>query len=238
MAASKNAIRTVYKALLGAYGPQGWWPLPACTGRGFDGHGYHAGSYDLPRTPAQRFQIIMGAVLTQNTAWSNAEKALKGLFREGIRSARRLMECPMPRLAQLIRSSGCYTQKARKIAGLAPVLLDPGFLSAVRMPTRERLLSLWGIGPETADSILLYAFKLPFFVVDSYTRRLFARLRIISAGGRYSEIQRLFHDTLPSDHALFNEYHALIVEHSKRYCRARPRCDGCPLKFCPSRFAL
>jgi endonuclease-3 related protein len=183
----------------------------------------------VPRTPIERFQVILGAVLTQNTTWSNAEKALRALMKAGVGTAPALMGCPPKKIALLIKPSGYFNQKTRKLMSLCSLLSARGFLSAKRPPSRESLLSIWGIGPETADSILLYAFKLPFFVVDAYTRRLLARLDLIEGREGYLEIQGMFHNALKRDHELFNEYHALVVEHAKRFCRARPVCGNCPL---------
>ncbi len=237
----------LYRILLREYGPQGWWPLTwGAAGRSgarsagtrnnapVIRRGYHPGNFSLPRTPAQRFEIILGAVLTQNTAWTNVTLALRALFDEGARAPKELKALPTARLASLIRPSGYFNQKARKLKALLPLVSGKGVLSSKRIPAREELLCVWGVGEETADSILLYAFKKPVFVVDAYTRRLLHRLGLIEGGEKYEEIQAMFHAALPVEHGLFNEYHALIVEHAKRHCRARPACDGCPLHFCSS----
>jgi len=223
-------LRSLYERLLAAYGPQGWWPLPSRAGkRGFDSRGYHRGSYRWPRTAAERFEIIMGAILTQNTAWTNVEKALDRLHEEGLALPADLAAVPAARLSRLIRSSGYFNQKAKKLRETALAFLGTSALSEGGTPSRERLLSLWGIGPETADSILLYAFRQPVFVVDAYTRRFLERVGIIEDGAGYDAIQQLFHHGLPADHETYNEMHALIVEHAKRHCRAAPVCRGCPV---------
>ena len=237
MAASnlKGRIEALYAEFLTAYGQQGWWPLSGRAGkRGFDARGYHAGAYDHPRTAEGRFEIVMGAILTQNSAWTNAETALGRLRDAGIRLPSDVRSSPRGRLARLIRSSGYYNQKARKLKEVAGLFRSAGSLSPGAAPSRETLLSCWGIGPETADSILLYAFHVPTFVVDAFTRRLLSRTGILEGTRRhgYDDIQRLFHDTLSRDHEVFNEYHALIVEHAKRHCRAKPVCDGCPVLVC------
>ncbi len=225
----------LYEILLKAYGPQGWWPLPSRAGaRGFDDRGYHPGDYRPPRSPAGRFEIIMGAVLTQNTAWKNAEMALRRLQGAGVRLPPDVLGRDRRRLAELIRSSGYFNQKERKLRGLARMFHAPGALSLSAPPARDLLLAAWGIGEETADSILLYAFGVSSFVVDAYTRRLLGRLGFLSGNELYGEIQRLFHDALPLRPGLFNEYHALIVEHAKTRCRVKPLCGGCPVRFCPS----
>jgi len=231
----KRRIEALYAQLLFAYGPQGWWPLPSKAGkRGFDARGYHPGAYGQPRTAEDRFEIVMGAILTQSSAWTNAETALVLLREAGIRLPADVRSCPQGRLARLIRSSGYYNQKARKLKEVAALFQSARSLAAGGAPSREELLSCWGIGPETADSILLYAFRMPFFVVDAYTRRLLGRMGLITGAAQqgYDDIQRIFLEALPRTHELFNEYHALIVEHAKQHCRAKPLCDGCPVLVC------
>lgn len=262
MAASKlkRRIESLYAQLLSAYGPQGWWPLSSRAGeRGYDVRGYHHGAYGQPRTAAGRFEIVMGAILTQNSAWTNAEAALRRLRDEGIRLPADIRSFPQGRLARLIRSSGYFNQKARKLKEVAALFRTAASLAPGAAPRREELLSCWGIGPETADSILLYAFQIPSFVVDAYTRRLLIRMGILAGMKRrgtsriqwrrgtpriqrrrgtpriqhgYDEIQRIFLEALPRRHEVFNEYHALIVEHAKRHCRAKPLCSGCPVLVC------
>ena len=236
----KRGIERLYAQLLAAYGRQGWWPLSSRAGeRGFDARGYHPGVYGQPRNPAGRFEIVMGAILTQNSAWTNAEAALGRLRDAGIRLPADVRACPQERLARLIRSSGYYNQKARKLKEVAGLFRTAISLSPRAAPSREDLLSCWGVGPETADSILLYAFHAPAFVVDAYTRRLLTRTGIVESNRQhaYDDTQRIFHDSLPRDHRLFNEYHALIVEHAKQHCRAKPVCGGCPVRVCRYRDA-
>jgi endonuclease-3 related protein len=134
-----------------------------------------------------------------------------------------------------VRSSGYHNQKARALRGLAGFFEGPPRLRAGRPPVRGELLGLWGIGEETADSILLYAFSQPVFVVDAYTRRVLARIGLIRGTERYAAIQAAFHEELPAEPALFNEYHALIVAHAKAHCRARPSCGDCPVPRCRER---
>lgn len=230
-------IARLYPLLLRAYGPQGWWPILSMAGRqGFDAKGYHPGLLAPPRTRRQRFEMALGAVLTQNTAWVNVERALAGLFSAGVRMPSDILGIERERLSALVRSSGSHNQKARKLAVLASFFGSPSALSGSDVPAREELLALWGIGEETADTILLYAFHQPLFVVDAYTRRFLGRVGVIGGGESYAEIQSLFHASLPSDHELYNEYHALIVAHAKARCRAQPLCTGCPIARC--RFRL
>jgi endonuclease III related protein len=229
-------IRRLYGVLLREYGPQGWWPLTSLAGRpGFDGRGYHPGVFSYPRAPAQRFEIVVGAVLTQNTAWANVEKALASLSAAGVRTPGHLLSRAPARLSALVRSSGYHNQKARTLRVVARFFHPPGRLRAGKAPGRDELLALRGIGEETADSILLYAFGEPVFVVDAYTRRLLSRLGIAGGGERYGAIQEIFHRALPRDPVLFGEYHALIVAHAKARCRVRPLCGSCPVPRCPAR---
>lgn len=229
-------LGSLYAALLAAYGPQGWWPLPSRAGRrGFDGRGYHPGDYASPSDPRGRFEVALGAVLTQNTAWTNAERALASLAAAGIGLPADIASRDARTIARLVRSSGSYTVKARKLRCLASFFAARGL---ARAPDRDDLLSVWGVGPETADSILLYAFHEPVFVVDAYTRRLLARRGIIGGAEPYADVQDRFHRALGRDADRCNEYHALIVRHAKEHCRARPACRGCPLPGCPHPSAL
>ncbi|MBU0981027.1 MAG: endonuclease III domain-containing protein [Nanoarchaeota archaeon] len=202
-----NPLYRLYQELLNLHGPQGWWPITSMAGKpGFDDRGYHNGDYSFPKTPQQRFEVILGAILTQNTAWKNVEKALLNLKNTVLLSREKIENLPEKKLAQLIRPAGYFNQKAKKIKL---------FLKARPGPDREELLSVWGIGPETADSILLYAFHKPIFVVDAYTKRVLLSRGLCKKDASYDELQDLFNKSLPKDHRLFNEYHALLVEHAK-----------------------
>lgn len=228
-------IRLLYRVLLREYGPQGWWPLASLAGRpGFDARGYHPGDPSYPRTPAQRFEVAVGAVLTQHTAWANVEKALASLAAAGVRTPRDVLARTPARLARLVRSSGSHNQKARTLRVIARFFSVPGRLRADSAPTRDELLALRGIGEETADSILLYAFARPVFVVDAYARRLLSRLGVVGGTERTATIQEVLLRTLPRDPAQLAEYHALLVAHAKARCRKRPLCAGCPVPRCPA----
>ena len=180
-------------------------------------------------------EVIVGAILTQNTAWKNVEKAIAALRRHALLSVAALVEIPECELAGLIRPSGYYNVKARRLKAFFIFLRDEfrGSLEVMfseDVPIlRQKLLGIKGIGAETADSILLYAGGKPVFVVDAYTRRILSRHGIVATRSSYGEIQRLFMDRLPADAALFNQYHALIVYTGKNYCRKQPRCQECPL---------
>lgn len=210
--AAAHALRRYYRRLYRRFGPQRWWP-----GR-------------------TRFEVILGALLTQNTAWSNVEKALGNLRREGGLSPEKLARVPAPKLARFLRPSGYFRQKTRAVRGFLHHLNNhySGALSRLLgRPTselRDELLSLRGIGPETADSILLYAAGRPVFVIDAYTRRVLARHGLAPASASYQGLQDFFHRHLPADTKLFNDYHALLVAVGKNYCHRRePDCTHCPL---------
>jgi endonuclease III related protein len=211
-------LLTYYDALFQAYGPQHWWP-----GR-------------------TRFEVIVGAILTQSTSWTNVEKAIVALRREKLLSPAALERVPLARLSNLIRSSGYFRQKARKLKAFVRFLrrnyqgsLDKMFAAPTSV-LRELLLAVHGIGPETADSILLYAGNHPVFVVDAYTRRILERHSLIHGKHSYEQIRLLFEQNLPPSAPLFNEYHALIVHTGKHFCRKRqPDCQRCALRpFLPS----
>jgi endonuclease III related protein len=209
-------LHRFYLDLLEAYGPQGWWPLlghegvnPTKTG---SITGYHPGDYTFPRNDAERFEICTGAVLTQNTAWPNVEKALRALATANALNPEAILTLPEADLATLIRPSGYHNTKARKLKELATFFLG----LQGRTPSRDELLAVWGIGPETADSIRLYAYGQPEMVVDAYTRRIFERLAFVPAPASYDELKRHCSACLPAEVIVYQEFHALIVEHAKR----------------------
>jgi len=242
------SLLRVYRILLEHYGPQGWWPVARHAGEpGFDENGYHPNIWGMPETVEDRWEILTGAILTQNTSWKNVELALVALRAEGISAASDVLSLTESKLASLIRPSGYYNQKAKRLRSFAawlnarPNPADP--------PARKELLSLVGIGPETADSMLLYAWNQPVFVVDLYTIRLLTRLSIITTEeipmqpvSRYEHVQksilsRLSRSPVSSQERLrlYTEMHALIVYHAKEHCAARPKCAQCPLgRHCPN----
>ena len=216
-----SIAHTVYRILLKAYGPQGWWPMLRRAGTpGFDSHGYHRGDYSYPKSDADQFEIAVGAILTQGTAWKNVETALLCMLGRKIVSREAISMLPEKELARCIRSSGYHNQKAKKLKA---------FVAYRGEITMQGFLSVWGIGPETADSIVLYAYSQSFFVVDAYTRRIFSRIGLIREKDRYDSIQAFFQKNLPGKIDLYQEYHALIVEHAKQHCRVKPLCKSCPL---------
>jgi len=207
-----DKLRAFYDAMLGALGPQGWWPA---------------------ETP---FEVVVGAVLTQNTNWKNVERAIANLKREGLMDPQALDEVDAERLGTVIRPAGYFRVKARRLKNLMHRLADRfgGDLDALfalsTSALRETLLEVSGIGPETADSIVLYAAGRPVFVVDAYTARILYRHGLIEGDATYDDLQSLFQGALADDADLFGEYHALLVAVGKDWCKKRaPRCAGCPL---------
>ena len=204
-------LRDIYQRLMARYGPQHWWPA---------------------REP---FEIIVGAILTQSAAWGNVEKAITNLKAAEALSPKALHHLSLSEVAELIRPSGYYNAKALKLKSFAHWLgdyydnnLDKLFASDTSH-LRQQLLSIYGIGQETADSIILYAASKPIFVIDAYTRRIINRISLAPGGKSYAAYQSLFMDNLPTDARLFNEYHALLVCLAKSVCRSRPLCQQCCL---------
>lgn len=180
--------------------------------------------------------MIVGAILTQNTAWANVSQVISNLKSKGLMTPEALYHLDEHHLAYLIRSTGYYNLKARRLKNFMEFLfkeydgdLDRMFSEGMDI-LRNKLLSIKGIGRETADSILLYAGEIPTFVVDAYTKRIFSRHLLVSEEADYEEIRSLFMDNLPNDTQLFNEYHALLVQLGKTFCKKKPKCDECPIK--------
>ena len=208
----KNTYLQIYDILYSFFGPQGWWPGETA------------------------FEVAVGAILTQNTNWGNVSKAIMNLKSGGLLSFEALQALPYADLACLIRPSGYYNLKAKRLKNLLQMILEryQGELNLLLQDDvargRENLLSVQGIGPETADSILLYAGNHPLFVVDTYTHRIFSRHHLLADESDYDSIQETFMHMLPADSSFFNEYHALIVRLGKEYCRkTKPLCEDCPL---------
>jgi endonuclease-3 related protein len=211
-------LQWVYERLYGHFGPQHWWP---------------------GETP---FEVMVGAILTQNTAWTNVEKAIANLRANIALSARAIVATPQPQLAEWLRPSGYFNVKAERLQSFCRWLLEPCRRQQLEQlatdELRHALLSVKGVGRETADDMVLYAFDRPVFVIDAYTRRLFSRLGLITGEDGYETLRALVEEAFGRSQeqtALFNEFHALIVAHAKEYCRKRPLCRGCPLaRRCPS----
>jgi endonuclease-3 related protein len=206
-------LQTVYRRLFERYGPQHWWPA------------------DTP------FEVMVGAILTQNTAWGNVEKAIANLKAAGALTPEAITAVAHDTLAAWLRPSGYFNIKAQRLRNYCEWYLAQGGFAPLNAlddaPLRHAVLSVNGVGPETADDILLYAFQRPVFVIDAYTRRIFSRLGLIQHDSGYETLRHHFEDGLhkePNRVVLFNEYHALIVLHAKEHCRVKPRCSGCPLR--------
>ncbi len=204
---TRRQLLDVYQGMLAAYGPQQWWPADSA------------------------FEVAVGAVLTQNTNWSNVERAIANLRQADVLTLPAIRRLPKDQLAQLIRPAGYYNLKTERLLQLCDYLASCQDLDELReLPldeARSGLLSVWGIGPETADDILLYALDRPVFVIDAYTRRLLVRIGLASGGEDYEQLRRGFERALPPDVALFKQYHALVVEHAKFACRKTPVCESC-----------
>lgn len=205
-----NNLISIYKSLLKQYGHQGWWPLLCCNNIK-NNKGYHSGDYSYPRNNQQKFEICTGSVLTQNTAWANVEKALLNLKEKKLLNAKAIINAKIEKLRVAVKPAGYYNQKADYLKALAFFYLS----LKGKTPTRSELLSVKGIGPETADSILLYAYCMPEFVVDAYTKRMFSQLGFFNEKERYDNIKEMFEKALPKNVNLYQEYHALIVKHAK-----------------------
>lgn len=209
MDGKNNPLLGTYHKLSDYYGEQAWWPAD------------------------DSFEILLGAILTQNTAWSNVEKAIANLKRHGLCDSEALAAIEVSELAPIIRPSGYFNQKAERLIRFSRWYLEQGGFLALRSMEPDRLrrllLNVNGIGDETADDMLLYAFAKPCFVIDAYTRRLFSRLGLLADKLSYARLQLEFHRALDDDVELYQQYHALIVSHAKQHCRKNPRCQGCPL---------
>jgi len=207
-----NKLIEIYHKLYHAFGPQHWWPG------------------DSP------FEIAVGAILTQNTNWANVEKAMENLKSNMALNAKSIYEMKPDRLASLIKPAGYFNVKAKRLKAFMHFMVNDYHGSMKRMRNEEmntlrtKLLNVHGIGPETADSILLYALDKPVFVIDAYTKRALSRHNIMRHDDSYEGIQHLFYSTLKRNSELFNEYHALFVRLGKTYCKVEPMCNGCPLE--------
>ncbi len=217
MTATGETLLEIYHHLLSCYGPQHWWPAE------------------------DAFEVVVGAILTQSAAWTNVEKAISNLKAAGALTAAALLAIPCDKLSALIHPCGYYNAKAKKLRAFVQ-RLESGYGGELErlfaldtIELRQELLTVHGIGEETADSIILYAARKPVFVIDAYTRRILHRLALAPSGDTYGAFQALFAENLPQDEGLYNEYHALLVRHGKEVCRKDPRCTICCLRvLCPS----
>ena len=212
---TSNRLLAVYRSLYNTYGPQGWWPA---------------------KTP---FEVIAGAILTQNTAWTNVEKAIYNLKKAGSLSAKKIKDMGAKPLSRLIKPAGYYNMKAKRLKNFVSFLYA-GYGGSVKNLSSENsgklrkiLLGVNGVGPETCDSIMLYALGKPVFVVDAYTKRVFSRHGFFKESSDYHQVQKYFMNNLPRSKKLYSEYHALIVRLAKDFCRIKPDCKHCPLNTGP-----
>ena len=212
MTATAEKLMQFYHAMLDHYGPQHWWPA---------------------NSP---FEVITGAILTQNTNWTNVEKAIKNLKQANVMTPHKMNQLSTEELAQLIRPAGYFNLKSKRLKNFLHWFCGQydGSIDQLKdLPIhrlREELLSIKGIGPETADSILLYALNKPTFVIDTYTYRILVRHHCIDPESDYHQIKDTFESNLPDDTPLFNEFHALLVQVGKNHCKPRPKCQNCPLE--------
>ncbi|MCE5215290.1 MAG: endonuclease III domain-containing protein [Methanobacterium sp.] len=231
MSESVNQIYEIYQQLYHLYGPQGWWPLINFKGKnpiktGIN-QGYHPLNYDLPVERNQIYEVIIGAILTQNTSWLQANGAVQNLNQLDALEPEKLLQLDDEKLKSAIRCAGFLNQKSTYLKEITRFFIE---LNG-RTPVRDDLLQVKGVGPETADSILLYAYKIPEFVVDTYTRRIFSHLKMVNNKIKYKELKELFESNLTRDVPVYQEYHALLVEHAKRYYNKKPYGLRDPLLF-------
>jgi endonuclease III related protein len=206
----KNILLEIYQRLFKQYGPQAWWPA------------------DTP------FEIMVGAILTQNTAWTNVEKAIQNLKEANSLNTHTIIKLADEKLAELIRPSGYFNVKTKRLKNYTNWFVSSGKFNGLNklddLELRNAVLTVNGIGPETADDILLYAFERPVFVIDAYTRRLLVKLQLISGNEPYEKLRAMFETSLDPEVELFKEYHALIVRHAKERCNKRTDCSHCAVE--------
>lgn len=205
-----GAFAELYEDLHGALGPQAWWPAES------------------------RFEVLVGAVLTQNAAWRNVEQAITRLRDAALFAPEAILAAPVARVAECIRPSGYYNIKTQRLRAACEAWLalggEQGMAAMPTLALRNALLAVHGLGPESVDDVLLYGFERPVFVIDAYTRRIFSRIGVVDPRAGYDTLQQQFQADLPVDAQQFNEYHALIVQLGKSFCRPRqPRCGDCPV---------
>ncbi len=222
-------IKKIYDGLFSHFGPQNWWPV---TKNKDTAPKYHQ---NINLNEKQKLEICFGAILTQNTNWKNVEKAIVQLNKNQLINIDKIIKIDDKKLAEIIKSSGYHNQKAKKLKNFCLFLMNNYNGNIKRLfsnnigQLRKELLSVNGIGPETADSIILYAAKKPIFVIDAYTKRIYSRIFNIKKELGYDELQQIFMKKLDKDEKLFNEYHTLLVELGKNICKKKPLCNQCPI---------
>jgi endonuclease-3 related protein len=229
-------LHKIYKVLLNEYGHQGWWPLIEHNGdnptKSGSVRGYHPKDYTFPKTSKQQFEICLGAILTQNTTWISAEKSLLNLHKHHLIDPFSIHGFDIEHLKDLIRPAGYFNQKSQYIRNMTNFFLhlqSESDSNVLRIPSRNEIMNIKGVGNETADCIMLYAFNQPEFVVDAYTKRIFSLFGFFDQKANYSSVKNIFSETFSSNNftdqervVIFQEYHALIVEHAKRFYSKRP----------------
>ncbi len=229
MKIEKFSFNDLYDRFKDTYGTQGWWPLYDIKKEKsvYEGR--------LPRRSVDRFEIAVGAVLTQSVAWTNVEKALSSLKKNRMLRPEEILSASHDEVASLIRPAGYFNQKTIKLKELAAWFLDRGVKTSSLEKLsgddfRHELLAIKGIGPETADSILLYAYDVKSFVVDAYTKRILSRIGLIDENAKYEAVRQFFHDNFKGEKEEYRQYHAFFVVHGKDYCRKKPLCGSCFLQ--------
>jgi endonuclease-3 related protein len=234
-------IKEIYEMLMNNYGPQGWWPLLSHHGKGDNptmrgvSTGYHKNDFSIPASDSDILEVMVGSILAQNTSWLRAEAAIVELNNHKYLSIEKIDEISVEELAEIIRTSGYYNQKAARLKLLVEFLkanpIDK--LKKMSVPNlREILLTIKGVGNETADSMILYALQKPIMVIDAYTKRFFSRMGFCKITIEYNDLQKKFHDQYEKEKGInkvhvYNEYHALIVQHCVHVCLKKPKCNEC-----------
>lgn len=240
MSRTSELLMKMYEAMRARFGHRGWWPVAGGPASGGSAVASESAGRPLEGAAGEerKLEMCVGAILTQNTAWKNVEKALANLREAGLMSVGALHAKPHAALAEIIRPAGYYNVKAKRLRNFIARVHEFGggigaFLGRPLSALREDLLSVNGIGRETGDSIILYAAGLPTFVVDAYTARIGVRHSLFGPEADYDEIKEFFESALPRDAELFNDYHAQLVQTGKEYCRTMALCEGCPLEVFP-----
>ncbi|MBI4895272.1 MAG: endonuclease III domain-containing protein [Candidatus Aenigmarchaeota archaeon] len=227
----RKQLSDIYRTLFDKYKAQGWWPIITEQNKAIGKEKWICKyGLDTPNNEEEAFEIAVGAILTQNTSWKNVEKALINLKSSENISTEKVSRMPIEELENLIKPSGFYKQKALRLKEFSKFVASFGSMKTfTEKITRKELLKQKGIGPETCDSILLYACRKKEFIIDAYTKRIFSRIGLLEKDVSYEVAKKFFEENTPRDLEIYNEYHALIVEHAKQFCNKKPICEKCPL---------
>ncbi|PLW80023.1 endonuclease [Candidatus Woesearchaeota archaeon] len=218
-----DKINKIFNRLFAHFGPLGWWPVTR--------HNPYPEYLGGPINDKERFEIVIGAILTQNTTWKNVEKALINLNKKNLFNPKKIIDISKEELGEIIRSAGYYNQKSKKLKEISQFIIDNKNLEKLEVSTlREKLLEIKGVGPETGDSIVLYAFNKPTSVVDTYTKRIFSRIGLMDEKRSYEDFKLFQEENFSVEPYKLQELHALLVEHAKEFCtKNNPDCMMCPL---------